>query len=357
MEGTNMKIFMSSIYYPNALTCGISRHTYHLYRAFKNECRDVDIMYPYPNNQVEYGIRYSQIHNRFMMPEIAKLFSTKIVLKQKADIYYADYPTSALPLILANKKPLVVTFHDINPIIHPEWQHPIYNWWHRWCYKIAERADKIVFVSESAKEDALRYTKIKEDKIMVVYNGVDDKYKILHSVKRDGTVFVIGYIGGYSKAKNVKTLIHIAKELPNFKFKLCGSFGVHHDLEYEARLTPNIELTGYIPEGKMVNCYNSFDVFVFPSLYEGFGLPPIEAMKCGIPTIVMNAPGVSEVVGNGGIVVNNTNEMKNSIVSLYNSKLLRREYSMKGIDRANQFTWGKMVERYKNIFEGMMERK
>ena len=349
-----MKIFISSIYYPDALTCGICRHTYHLYHTFKKEYGNINIMYPYPNNRVQYGIRYSDIHNRLMMSEIAKILSTKIVLKQKADVYYADYPTSALPLVLATKRPLVTTFHDINPIIHPEWQHPIYNWWHRLCYKIAERADKIVFVSESARNDALKYTKIKEEKTVAIYNGVDEKYKPQTSKKKNRNDFVIGYIGGYSKSKNVRALLHIAKDLsdlPDLKFKLCGSFGLHHDLEREARVSPNVEVKGYIPETEMVDCYNSFDAFAFPSRYEGFGLPPLEAMKCRIPTIVMNATGVSEVVGNGAMITNNVKEMKDCIVSLHGSESLQREYGRRGVERAKEFTWNKTIEQYKKVFE------
>ena len=346
-----MRIFMSSIYYPDALTCGICRHTSNLYHAFKKAYGDVNIMYPYPNKRVQYGIRYSHIHNRLMMPELAKVFSAGIALNQKADVYYADYPTSALPLLLAARRPLVVTFHDINPLIHPEWQHPIYNWWHRLCYKIAERAERIVFVSESARNDALEHTKIKEEKTVVIYNGVDEKYKPQPSKKKNENEFVIGYIGGYSKSKNVRALLRIAEELPDLKFKLCGNFGLHHDLELEAWLPPNVEVGGYIPETEMVDCYNSFDAFVFPSLYEGFGLPPLEAMKCGIPTIVMNATGVSEVVGGGAMIANNVKEMKDCVASLHDSQSLQREYGRRGVERAKQFTWGKTIEEYKKLFE------
>lgn len=346
-----MKIFMSSVYYPDALTCGICRHTHHLYHASKKEYGDVDIMFPYPNKNVKYGIRYSHIHDRLMMPELAKILSVRIALKQKAAVYYADYPTSALPLILAAKKPLVVTFHDINPIIHPEWQHPIYNWWHRLCYKIAEHADKIVFVSESARNDALKHTKIKKEETVVIYNGVDERYKPQTNEKEERDAFVIGYLGGYSKSKNVKALLHIAKDMPDLKFKLCGSFGLHHDLELKAGLLPNVEVVGYIPENEMVDCYNSFDAFAFPSLYEGFGLPPLEAMKCGVPTIVMNTTGVSEVVGSGAMVANNEKEMKDSIISLHDSESLQKEYSVHGVMRAKQFTWKRTFEAYKKEFE------
>ena len=346
-----MKIFMSSIYYPDALTCGISRHTSNLYHAFKKKYDNVDIMYPYPNNQVQYGIRYSYIHNRLMMPEIAKLLSVRIALKQKADVYYADYPTSALPLVLAAKNPLIVTFHDINPIVHPEWQHPMYNWWHRLCYKIAEWAEKIVFDSESARNDALKHTKIKKEKTRVIYAGVEKKYVPQTDDKKNNDKFVVGYIGGYSNSKNVRALLIVAKKLPDFNFRMCGSFGLHHDLELEACLLPNVEVRGYIQEIEMVNCYNSFDAFVFPSLYEGFGLPPLEAMACGIPTIVMNVPGVSEVVGNGGMVVDTVKEMKDCIMLLQNSESLQKEYSKLGVKRAKQFTWKKTVDQYKKLFD------
>lgn len=344
-----MKIFMSGIYYPDALTTGIVRHTYNLYHHLKKN-NNVEIMYFYPFDNVKYGIRYSIPYPyTFMFPEIARVFATKIALKQKADIYYADYPTSAFPLIMAMKKPLVVTFHDVNPIVHPEWQPAISNEWAKLCYKIVENANKIIFDSDFAKQDALQYTKIPESKIEVIYVGIDNKFRPVHTT--DKKTFTIGYIGGYAKHKNTDIIFELAKSLPDFKFKLCGVSQRHKEITEKANSISNIELLGYIPEEKMVEMYNSFDAFIFPSLYEGFGLPPLEAMKCGVPTVVMNNASLPEVVGNGAIVVNNKEEMQDVILSLYSSDTLRKKYSKLGIERSKQFTWDKTILYYREIFE------
>ena len=121
----------------------------------------------------------------------------------------------------------------------------------------------------------------------------------------------------------------------------------------ELNLSEEIIFTYYTPEEDMVGLYNGAKVFVYPSLYEGFGLPPLEAMACGVPVITSNVSSLPEVVGDAAIMVNpaDINQLAESISRVINDEELRRKMIERGLERARMFSWGKTAKEIIECFK------
>ncbi len=189
---------------------------------------------------------------------------------------------------------------------------------------ISKKTDFIIADSENTKKDIINYLKIPEEKIRVIYLAADEKYKFLNNniglkeeLKSNYNIdspFIL-YVGTVELRKNLPLLIKSFYELKKrgipHKLILIGArnFGFNKILRLvnELRLIDEVIFTGFVPEEDLVKFYNTADIFVYPSLYEGFGLPPLEAMACGCPVITSNSSSLPEVVGDSGIMVIHTN--------------------------------------------------
>jgi glycosyltransferase involved in cell wall biosynthesis len=111
-------------------------------------------------------------------------------------------------------------------------------------------------------------------------------------------------------------------------------------------------VTGFVPDEHLAAIYSEAMMFVYPSLYEGFGLPPLEAMQCGVPVITSNTSSLPEVLGNAGIMIDpkNSSELENAMYSLYANEELRKHLSEKGMERAKLFSWQKCAEQTVDVY-------
>lgn len=186
---------------------------------------------------------------------------------------------------------------------------------------IINLADGIITVSNHSKNDILKFFPIDKEKIFVTPLAADDKYKPLekdkcrYNIKTKYNInnpFIL-YIGGFSPRKNVSSLIaafsKIHKNLDrNYDLIIVGSnkddLDVLKNLSMDLNIKDNVKFTGFVEEEMLPVFYNACDIFIYPSLYEGFGLPPLESMSCGTPVITSNTSSIPEVVGDGGILIN-----------------------------------------------------
>lgn len=267
----------------------------------------------------------------------------------------------------------VVTIHDLIPYILPETVGKGYlGKFLQEMPKIMNLSDGIITVSEHSKRDILKFFPIDENKVFVTPLAADDKYKpldkedcksILNKNYNINKPFVL-YIGGFSPRKNVKSLIlafsKVCKRLPEeYNLVIVGANKddrhVLKELSIDLSVESFVKFTGFVPEELLPVLYNACDVFVYPSIYEGFGLPPLEAMSCGTPVITSDISSIPEVVGNGGILIDpfNTDILINSLENLLNDENLRNSLSIKALERASKFSWQKTsektIESYKNI--------
>jgi glycosyltransferase involved in cell wall biosynthesis len=239
--------------------------------------------------------------------------------------------------------------------------------------KSCKRADKIITVSEFSKLEIIKYLGIDENKIVIMPNGVD--LSIFHpnfsekdicrvtekyGIPREYLLF----LGTIEPRKNLERLIRayalLKAEMPDVpKLVLAGGKGWLYESIFETVKVLNMEsdiiFTGYVNEEDSPILINGAKIFLFPSLYEGFGMPPLEAMACGTPVIVSNVASLPEVVGDAALHVDpySIDSIKDGIKDLIEDEKKRNELSASGIERAKQFTWDKSAEIVRKVFEDL----
>jgi len=233
---------------------------------------------------------------------------------------------------------------------------------------VAEKADKIITISQYSKKNISKAFRMPKEKINVVYPGIDRNYRPMAPV-REKTLSKYGinkkfifYLGNFKPHKNVKGLIEAYRGLPEEvrakymlvlggardKFRAALEKTVHN-----LRMEKNIIFTGFIAEKDLPSIYSAAEAFVFPSLHEGFGLPPLEAMACGTPVVAFRTSSLPEVVGEAGILVNplNRGELTKKLAEITEKKSLRDELAYRGLDRAKNFSAARMASEILDILE------
>lgn len=285
-------------------------------------------------------------------------------------------PQNGIGLNELYTSPLVVTIHDLIPYILPETVGRGYlQRFLRDMPLIVNNSKIILTVSEYSKRDIIKFFPfVNEEKIFVTPLAANKSYKPLNKstcieyIKNKYSIdspFLL-YIGGFSTRKNVKELIiafsKIQKSLKkDYKLVLCGSIrdeGIKlQELCKELLIDDKIIFTGFIPDDDLPIFYNAAELFVYPSLYEGFGLPPLEAMSCSTPVITSNLTSIPEVTNNCAVLINPlyNDELSLSIIDLLNSDSLLQEYGQKGYNNSLKFTWKNTaistLKAYESVFQ------
>lgn len=240
----------------------------------------------------------------------------------------------------------------------------------------ARKAKKIIAVSENTKKDIINYLGISEDKIEVIYEGVGENYypqkdpDTFELVKRKYCLpdkFIL-YVGTYLPHKNIGTLLKAFRELllqgrMNSKLVLAGKKGRNYrqieELISELSLQDHVVSPGFVAEEDLPCLYSMSEMFIFPSLYEGFGLPILEAMACGVPVLSSSASCLKEIGGDAARYFSPTdyNDLARCIADIDGSDNLQREMKDKGIRRASCFNWELMAEKTRKIYEAIGSSK
>jgi len=298
----------------------------------------------------------------------------KYTKKNNIDIHHI--PQNGMGLYDGYSTNSIVTIHDLIPYILPETTGRGYleRFIKNMPY-ILDKAKGILTVSEYSKQDILKFfNHIPEDKIFVTPLAANSEFKPLDkdyckNIIKNSFNFnspYILYIGGFSSRKNARDLItafdNISKELNKPHVLLLGGSVKDEGkklIEYAQSLNSNnnIIFTGFIEDKLLPILYNGAEVFVYPSLYEGFGLPPLEAMSCMTPVITTNVTSIPEVTKDNCILIepNNIIALEDSLLNLLNNDLIREELSKKGYARSKELSWKetaqKTLDAYKKIYE------
>lgn len=248
----------------------------------------------------------------------------------------------------------VVTCYDLIPWVY-ENNHG--NYWKN-IMKGLKRSDRIITISEFSKQEIIRELKYPEERIDIVSVAVDhDVYR----PNRDKTILkqfnipedqkTILYVGSETPRMNLdyllKSLSKLKKTFPDFKLIKVGdpqSFGARENFLNsitENGLEKNVIFTGYVAEEELPKWYNAADLLVYPCLYAGFGVPPLEAMACGTPVITSNTSSLPEVVGDAGIMVdpNDPMEMSRSMLEILTNESEMEAMVQRGLKRSKLFQW------------------
>lgn len=232
------------------------------------------------------------------------------------------------------------------------------------------RAAAIIANSNSTKQDIIQYTSYPPDKIKIIYNGLDpsfqkiedknllEKIKNKYSLKKKSAILL--HVGSCALYKNIETILCVLSVLvhemgvKSVLIKVGDKFTVDQQrLINELGLTRHVVYLGKIPREDLVAIYNIADIFVYPSLYEGFGWPVLEAMACGTPVVISNFASLPEIAGDAAIMVNPSDpeEIAKAVHMILTNEELRLSLITKGLRRASQFTWEKTAEKVLEVYE------
>jgi len=299
-------------------------------------------------------------------------FVAKLIEKEKLDVFHA--PANTLPLSYHGKT--VVTVHDLAIYRHPEWFPAKQNF----AVKISVpksilKANALIAVSESTKKDIVAHFKIPKNKIKVIYEGFEKEKKISEKfTKKTKRKYKIGEhfvfcLSTLEPRKNMEKLIHTFDELAADNFKkyqdcqliIAGAKGWRYAPIFKAIKNAKcgrIRYLGYLTKQEKLSLLSSADCFCFPSLWEGFGLPVLEAMAMGTPVIVSKTSSLPEIVQKAGILINplNTNSIKKGLVKFLKNKRNRKIYSKKSIKQARKFTWEKCARETLRVYKSLCRR-
>jgi glycosyltransferase involved in cell wall biosynthesis len=296
-----------------------------------------------------------------------QLFQPAHLVRDNIDLLHG--PAYALPLICPTRS--VVTIHDLSFFLYPQ----TFNRGNRlylrlMTYLAARRADAVIAVSEHTRQDVIRLLDVPADHVHAVPNGIDSVFRPLpeHEVQRFRAEhqlpkrFVL-CISTIEPRKNLATLIRAYATLGNTEHRLIigGGRGWKYEsifaLVDELGLRDRIWFPGFVRHSELPHWYNAADAFVFPSIYEGFGLPPLEAMACGTPVIASNASSLPEVVGSAGLLVDPTDvaALADAIHQVLRNPELAATMSAQGLTRADRFSWKASAERTAAVYERILD--
>lgn len=262
---------------------------------------------------------------------------------------------------------LILTVHDLSPLAVPEMFSLKSRLWHNFIgiRKLINRADTIVAISEYTKSTLIDVLKVPESKIHVAQLGIDQESyhpqlqtAYLRDVRnRYGLPGdFIFYVGTIEPRKNLNRVIAAFEKLEGPEHLLiAGKWGwKYSSLMDSIRYSPKrnkIHLLGYVPENDKPYIIKLAKLFVWPSLYEGYGLPALEAMAVGTPVLTSNVTSLPEVVGDSALMVNpyNIDDIASGMELLLRDEQVRNHYTVKGVQRARQFTWDKTAQQIHDI--------
>jgi glycosyltransferase involved in cell wall biosynthesis len=253
--------------------------------------------------------------------------------------------------------PIVLTVHDMIHELFPE-QLDVNREQAALKSKAISAAQAIICVSQNTKKDLLEYFAIPEEKISVVYHGssLDFKDSWGNQAVPEQPYFL--YIGGRSGYKNCKTLLQsmakLAIDYPEVQLCLVGSPLTSNEqaLLRELNLEKKTIHLGYADDSYLAKLYRCSAAFIYPSLYEGFGIPLLEAMKCGTAVIASNASSIPEVAGDAGLMFDphSSNELLERMIHILDNPLKREALIQKGFCQAEKFSWQKAAEETMEVY-------
>lgn len=265
---------------------------------------------------------------------------------------------------IAARVPSVVTVYDLSFILYPEYFRPLNRLYLTWGTRRAVRfARRIIAISASTRDDLVRLLNVSQDKIDVVIPGIEpnffsngdinavERFRAAHDLPEH---FVL-YLGTLEPRKNIPALIKAFAQVKRtlhipHRLVIAGARGWKDEsiqstiAEYE--LENEISLPGFVPTEELPYWYRAADAFVYPSQYEGFGLPPLEALASGTPVITSNVSALPEAVGDAAIKIDPTDsgELADALTRVLTDSGLRDDLHTRGPIQARKFTWERAAD-------------
>ncbi|EKQ50862.1 MULTISPECIES: glycosyltransferase family 1 protein [unclassified Clostridium] len=358
---------------------GIGTYTNELIRGLNNIDSDNDYLIFMPQCDSIKNLK-SNFKTEFVASTPSNSFWDDINVPNilnNADIELYHVPQNGVGLTdnITCKK--VITLHDIIPLRMPETVSDRYlRIFNNELPKILEACDGIITVSNFSKDDIAKEFNFPSSSIYVTPLAAQDIYKPMSKCQSKDFItkkygiqedFIL-YVGGFSPRKNILGLIEAYSNLPNklketFKLVITGKKGPSYD-RYKERaeelhVSNNVIFTDFIPIEDMPLFYNATEVLVYPSFYEGFGLPPIEAMACGTPVIASNVTSLPEVCYESALFIdpNDIEALSYDIERVLSNSLLRLTMVKKSLNRSKNFSWNKTALDTIHAYDAILNSK
>lgn len=261
------------------------------------------------------------------------------------------------------KGPVLLTCHDLIPWTYYKIRTPT------WKANVSsiQKIEHIIAISEYTKKELVEQLEIPEERIHVIPNGVDhQKFHPLPDPVRPADLNpqdkVLLYVGSEEKRKNISVVLQALKDIvrviPEVKLIKAGGSGSGISEETFINeintlgLSKHVIITGTITDSELLTLYNIAYAFVFPSLIEGFGLPPLEAMACGCPVIASDRSSLPEVVGDAGFLLDPTDPeiWCNTLLRVLDEPTMRENMKRKSLDQATKFSWDKCAQKTHGLY-------
>lgn len=324
---------------------GLARFSLELYERLKDKM-NIEILEVY-----EPKVNYFK--NLFHVP-LRQMIS-------KADIIHSTTPESGAFLPFLNKKS-VVSFHDFIPMkmkvgVTSKTKAIQLRLYTTFLWRLAAHC-RVITANSSQTAKEIKDFCGRDAKI--INPGVDKKFKPLKR-KKGSEKITLGFFSNFSYRKRVDIAIEvfkILKEKIDCRLILAGgrlttSYQRHFNVEKLLKGLKDVKIVEYVDEKDVVKLYNSFDFFLFPSLYEGFGLPILEAQKCGVPVLILKWAKIPPETKRFAIKCRDVREMSEKILHLVENKKEYRKIARRGEKYASQFTWERFTEEYVEIYESL----
>jgi len=355
---------------------GIGRYTYNLIKGLLkvspegdfivfhnpqllNTRYDLDELGRYPNVQlVPVDVPTFSLKEQYRLPLLAKRFALELL---HSPYYIKPY---RLPC------PSVVTFYDVIPLLYPQY---LPSWWARPLFKLTARlalasAAGVIAVSQSARDDLLSFFSLPKRKVWATPLAVDRRFKQLREELiadlRQRYQLPPKYILHVGINKPHKNLLHLLEVFGGLNTEAKLVLAGREDARYpEARQTAErlglgkrVLFLGDVADDDLPPLYNGAALFVFPSLYEGFGLPVLEAMACGTPVVCSNTSSLPEIVGDAAIMLDplDREAWVATMTEVLEREALRKDMREEGLQRAKMFSWEETARKTWGVYRDVL---
>lgn len=352
-------------------TGGIGRYTAELAAALAQQGAAVHLLWAGPRPEGAQGVA---LPGAYLLPGLLTVGQAGIAWQaRRLGLDLVHDPTGAMPLLLA-RTPRVLTIHDAIPYIYPQTSTRL-DWliYRLWLPLAVRAASAIITVSAQSRKDILTHLPVEPERVVAIPEAADRRFRPVPPAEVEPVLRQYGlerpyilYVGALESRKNLPRLLEAYARLRTWsdrwrlvivgarKWKSSPIFATVQALGLE----PHVTFTGYVADEHLPALYSGADLFAFPSLYEGFGLPVLEAMACGAPVVTSNTSSLPEVTGDAALLVDPTDvaQLADAMCLVLSQPALAAELRAKGLARAVQFSWERTARETLSVYEHVMKQ-
>jgi glycosyltransferase involved in cell wall biosynthesis len=348
----NTPVFINGRFLTQEMT-GIQRFSYELCKALIRRGTEVVILAP-KKIRPEYALNCRMIRFGMFTDILWEQIDLPVFLAKHKNPLLLNFGSPG-PVFYSNR---IVTVHDLSFLVHPEWFAKRYRLYYRLATPVfTRRSKKVITVSECSKSEIVRLIGIPEQKIIVVHNAVSGSFRKQPSHGAGEKEKYIFSVGSLDPRKNLARLL-AAYKLAGIEKEFSLKFAGKADPVFRMELSEEIlsHSAGYVPDDELSALYENAALFVYPSLYEGFGIPPLEAMAFGCPVILSDLPVFREIFDDAAHYADplDTGSLRDAIVRVLSDEPYRTELIRRGHERVKQYDWDRSADKLASVINSMV---